>query len=69
MGANGSDSEGERLTGRVSVGARLMTLGTDGSFLLSIGEAAAGADDPGAASGFVTAGTGGRKIELEGSRV
>jgi hypothetical protein len=68
VGANGGDSEGARLSGLVSLGARLMTLGTGGSFLLSIGEAAAGAVDPGAASGFVTAGTGGRKIELEGSR-
>jgi hypothetical protein len=45
-----------------------MTLGTGGSFLLSLGEAAAGAVDAGAASGFVTAGTGGRKTELEGMR-
>jgi hypothetical protein len=68
VGENGADSEGERLADRVSLGARLMTLGTGGSFRLSLGEAAVGAGDTGAASGFVTAGTGGRKIELEGSR-
>jgi hypothetical protein len=43
-----------------------MKLGTDGSLLLSLRDAAV---DAGAASRSVTFGAGGRKIELEGSRM
>jgi hypothetical protein len=45
-----------------------MKLGTDGSLLLSLGDAAVGTGDGWAASRSVTLGDGGRKIELEGSR-
>jgi hypothetical protein len=46
-----------------------MTLGTDGSLLLSLRGAAVDAGDAKAASRSVTLGAGGRKIELEGSRM